>query len=221
MEMNQIARITAAFPCFSSVSIEEWQRAGITVEHLAPRLAMEEGHLFAHAAFVVDGRVRIHKISESGREVTLYRVQSGGVCVLMMASILGETGYEASAEIEVDSEILLLPVAVFKRWMDTHKELRQFIYQTMIKRMVSVTSLVEDIAFKPINTRIAEFLVDRTGESCETLHMTHDALAIELGTAREVISRALKSFEKAGWLELGRGKIANIQRDILKQQFLL
>lgn len=219
MELKQIAGVTHAFPCFSSVSADDWMRKDITVERVPPRLSMPEGHFFAHAAFVLKGKVRIHKISESGREVTLYRIQRGGVCVLMMASILGETEYEASAEVEEETELLLLPVEVFKQWMDTYKELRQFIYQTMVKRMISVTTLVEDIAFKPIHTRIAQLLVMRTAENNDTLYMTHDAIAIELGTAREVVSRALKDFKKAGWLNLGRGKIEQIQRDILQQKY--
>lgn len=219
MEQKHWSTITDAFPCFISVPAGEWKRSGVTIERFSPQPAMQEGHLFAHAAFVLSGKVRIHKISESGREVTLYRVQRGGVCVLMMASILGETGYEACAEIEEDTELLLLTVSVFKEWMDSYKPLRHYIYQTMIKRMISVTTLVEDIAFKPINARIAAFLLSRTTESCTTLLMTHEALAIELGSAREVVSRALKDFENAGWIKLGRGRISEIRRDVLKQKF--
>lgn len=219
MEQKQIADITNAFPCFAAIPVDEWLRSGISVERFSPQLAMQEGHLFSHAAFVLSGTVRIHKISESGREVTLYRVKRGGVCVIMMASILGETGYEASAEIEEDTEILLLSVERFKEWIDTCKPLRQFIYQTMMKRMISVTTLIEDIAFKPINARIAQFLLSRTSHSCTTLVMTHDAIAIELGTAREVVSRTLKEFEAAGWLQLGRGRITAIQRAAIEQKF--
>lgn len=218
MDLNRIQLVTDAFPCFSLIPEAAWRHPDITVERFSPQLTMQQGHLFAHAAFVLSGKVRIYIISESGREVTLYRVQRGGVCVLMMASILGETGYEASAQLEEETELLLLPVDVFKDWMDHYKDLRQFIYRNMINRMVSVTSLVEDIAFKPINARIAELLLRRTTDSRNHLSITHEAIAIELGTAREVISRSLKEFEKAGWLQLGRGRIAAIRRDALQEK---
>ncbi|MFG0216440.1 Crp/Fnr family transcriptional regulator [Brevibacillus porteri] len=194
MDLNRTQLVTNAFPCFSLVPEAAWRHPDITVERFSPQLTMQQGHLFAHAAFVLSGKVRIYIISESGREVTLYRVQRGGVCVLMMASILGETGYEASAQLEEETELLLLPVDV------------------------SVTSLVEDIAFKPINARIAELLLRRTTDSSNHLSITHEAIAIELGTAREVISRSLKEFEKAGWLQLGRGRIAAIHRDALQKK---
>lgn len=218
MDIKRVQTVTDAFPCFSLVPEAAWQHPDIIIERFSPQLTMEEGHLFAHAAFVLSGKVRIYILSEAGREVTLYRVQHGGVCVLMMASILGETGYEASAQLEEDTELLLLPVDVFKDWMDRYKDLRQFIYRTMIKRMVSVTSLVEDIAFKPINARIADLLLRRTTDSRNHLSITHEAMAVELGTAREVISRSLKEFEKAGWVQLGRGRIRGIHREALQHK---
>ncbi|MGG0882723.1 MULTISPECIES: Crp/Fnr family transcriptional regulator [Brevibacillus] len=81
--------------------------------------------------------------------------------------------------------------------------------------MASVTTLMENIAFKPIDYRLAEFLLSCTTESDNQLLITHEAIAIELGTAREVVSRSLKEFESAGWIKLGRGRITNIDRTSL------
>ncbi|MEK3746386.1 Crp/Fnr family transcriptional regulator [Brevibacillus sp. FSL K6-0770] len=215
MEKARLPQVIQAFPCFAHVPLPAWSNNEIYVERFSPRLVMDEGHLFAHAAFVLEGKVRIHKISESGREITLYRVTRGGVCVLMMASILGELEYAASAELEEETELLLLPVKVFKQWLDEYKDVRQFIYSTMIKRMASVTTLMENIAFKPIDYRLAKFLLSCTTESDNQLLITHEAIAIELGTAREVVSRSLKEFESAGWIKLGRGRITNIDRTSL------
>lgn len=146
------------------------------MERFSPRLVMGEGHLFAHAAFVLEGKVRIHKISESGREITLYRVTRGGVCVLMMASILGELEYAASAELEEETELLLLPVKVFRQWLDEYKDVRQFIYSTMIKRMASVTTLMENIASnsqrssQPFPERVRIGRLDQVGQRANHQH---------------------------------------------------
>ncbi|WJQ81925.1 Crp/Fnr family transcriptional regulator [Brevibacillus brevis] len=185
---------------------------------LSTQPVLEEGHIFEHATFVLRGSVRIYKISPTGKELTLYRLKSGEVCVIMMASILGETGYEALAETEEETELLVFPVALFKYWMETYKELNQFIYRLFIKRMISVTNLIEDITFLPMDRRVAELLLRKTNTNSEApLYATHEVLSLELGTAREVVSRILKEFERLGWIKLGRGKIYLLQRSELEQ----
>ncbi|MCC3382265.1 Crp/Fnr family transcriptional regulator [Paenibacillus farraposensis] len=220
MDPEKFANIVSKFPCFSVVPLEKWQNTGASIISLSAQPVLEEGHIFEHASFVLRGSVRIYKISPSGKELTLYRVKSGEVCVIMMASILGETGYEALAETEEETELLVLPVALFKHWMDTYKELNQFIYRLFIKRMISVTSLIEDITFLPMDRRVAELLLRKTNTNTNSeapLYATHEALSLELGTAREVVSRVLKEFERLGWIQLGRGKIYLLQRSELEQ----
>ncbi|MNN53445.1 cAMP receptor protein [compost metagenome] len=158
--------------------------------------------------FILQGTVRIYKITPQGREITLYRVQNGQTCVLMMASILGETPYEASASIEVDTEVLLIPIPLFRKWMDLYLPLKQHVFQQIIERITSVTQLVENIAFQSIPYRIAEFLLKRMDtDNHMTLHITHEQLAIELGTAREVISRSLKDLARKKIIVTRRGCI--------------
>jgi len=213
MQYEKITSIVSTFPCFAAVPHEKWQTSGVAVITLPAQPVIEEGHVFQHASFVLRGSVRIYKISPSGKELTLYRVKSGEVCVIMMASILGETGYEAIAETEEETELLVLPVPLFKNWMDTYKGLNQFIYRLFIKRMISVTSLIEDMTFLPMDRRVAELLLRKTNSRSEApLYVTHESLSLELGTAREVVSRVLKEFERLGWLRLGRGKIAILKR---------
>ena len=221
MHPREVQRITDILPFLSTVSQQDWHRAElISIDPSTPH-TIREGHILQHAMFIVKGTVRVYKISEQGREITLYRVQSGQSCVLMMASILGETEYEASASIEVESEILIIPAGIFRLWMDNYRPLRQFIYKQFIHRINVVTSLLENIAFKPINYRLAHLLFNNTNEKTATLMITHDQLAVELGTAREVISRSLKDFQDRGILSLTRGKISLMDRlaleEIIKQ----
>lgn len=217
MDPHDIQRISSLLPFLSAISSEDWDRTELRTVDPSTAHPIREGHFLQHAIFIVKGTVRIYKISEQGREITLYRIENGQSCVLMMASILGETEYEASASIETQSELLLIPADVFRGWMDRHKPLRQFIYKQFIDRITAVTNLLENVAFKPIHLRLAKFLFDSTSETSSTLIITHDQLAVELGTAREVVSRTLKEFQNRGILTLSRGKIRILERMALNK----
>lgn len=214
MLSENIRRIMDRFRCFESVEPEDWQHPGIAVIRVPVSQAMQQGRLLEPAIFTLDGRIRVYKVSETGREITLYRVQGGECCVLMMASILGEMEYEASAAVEIPSELSILPI---DEWIDKYKPLRQYIYRMFTQRMSMVTALIDDVAFKPVEYPIADFLLQKTPGTSTSLRITHDEIAVKLGTAREVISRKLKEFEKEGWLVLGRGRIQDIQRAALEQ----
>lgn len=133
-----------------------------------------------------------------------------------MASILGETEYEASVAIEEETDVLLLPVSVFRDWMNTIKPIRQYIYKQFIDRMTNVTKLLDNIAFQPLPYRIADYLISEFVKG-DCLRLTHEQLAIEIGTSREVITRILKSFAEQGAIELSRGKIIILDRGILNR----
>jgi len=212
---SQIHHIQDLFPCFSHVLYENWKSADILTITPTTSHSVREGHILQHAMFIISGSLRIFKISPSGKEITLYRLQSGQCCVLVIASILGETEYEASVSIEAETEVLLLPVSEFRSWMDTIKPIRQYIYKQFIDRMTNVTKLLENVAFVPIPYRIAEFLIIKSAQ-VESLQITHERLAVELGTAREVITRVLKDFASKGAIVLRRGNITILDRSILR-----
>ncbi|TBL73949.1 Crp/Fnr family transcriptional regulator [Paenibacillus thalictri] len=214
LQPEHIRRICGVFPSFSSVSAELWHTAELVAVTPDTPHSVREGHVLQHAMFIVGGSIRVYKISSSGREITLYRVQGGQCCVLMMASIMGDMEYEASVSVETESEVLLIPVPLFKSWMDTVKPFRQFIYRQFVERMTKVTALLEQVAFQPVPCRIAAYLL-RHSEHADRLHITHERLAIELGTAREVVSRVLKDFAEKGAIASQRGKITILNRSFL------
>lgn len=218
MQPNKIALIQKAFPAFLCIPSEEWVSSGSQIIKVSPQPIIGEGHFFEHATFILKGCVRVYKVSPQGKELTLYRIRSGETCVIMLVSILGNTGYEAFAETEEESEFVVIPVPVFKRWLDNYKEVNQFIYRLILKRIVSVSELVEDMTFQPMNHRVAHLLLRKTSSNINVpLYVTHESLAMELGTAREVVSRMLKRFEKLGYIQLGRGKIHIVNRHNLEQ----
>ncbi|NHN31749.1 Crp/Fnr family transcriptional regulator [Paenibacillus agricola] len=215
--LDQVPHIVSLFPSLSDISLEDWSAEGIAIVKFQPSHVIEEGHFLQHAVLLLEGTVRMFKISGSGREVTLYRIHSGECCPLMMASILGESEYEASACTEEPGVALAIPVYVFRDWMDRYKSFRQFIFKMFAKRLIIMSNLLDSINFKSIRGRIAEFIVQMTEDGATSLDMTHGTMSIELGTAREVISRTLKSLENEGLLRLSRGRIYQIKRQELKK----
>jgi CRP/FNR family transcriptional regulator len=206
----QLSRIRLSFPCFSSVPDDKWQRSELVSITPATPHSVREGRLLEHALFIVSGGVRIYKLCPStGREVTLYRVFGGECCPLMMASVVGETEYEASASIEVPTEVVVVPAKEFVSWIDEWKPVRQFVYKQLVGRITDVASLLGRIAFHPIPVRLADFLLAQSlVQHADTpLRLTHDRIAAELGTAREVVSRTLKALQSQGAIHLGRGQI--------------
>ncbi|KAI7257275.1 hypothetical protein KC345_g10830 [Hortaea werneckii] len=174
---------------------------------------IEEGQFLEYAVLMLEGTIRMYKISAGGREITLYRIHGGECCPLMTTSILGESEYEASACVETASLALLIPVNTFRDWIDRYQGFRQFIFKSFANRILIMSSLLDSINFKSIRGRIAEYLVQHSHDSGDRLSITHDTLSVELGTAREVISRTLKQLEKEGLIMLSRGQITLVSRE--------
>lgn len=155
---------------------------------------------------LLSGTVRVQQLSEGGREIVLYRVQAGESCVLTTACLLAFEDYSAEGIAETDVTALLIPRDDFDALMALSREFRAFVFEAYSRRITDLFLVIEEIAFKRMDIRVAQKLLELGGED-STLHLTHQQLAVELGTAREVISRQLKEFERRGWLSLSRGTI--------------
>jgi CRP/FNR family transcriptional regulator, anaerobic regulatory protein len=181
------------------------------VVHLQPGdHFLREGDSCAHFAIVVSGRMRVFKLSESGHEITLYHVGPGEACPLNVSCILSDRPVPAMARIEDAVEAVVVPAATFRAWIAEHESLRTFIFQMFFTRLTEVMSLVEEVAFKRMDQRLARKLADllvEDGASRGSVEITHADIAADLGTAREVVSRLLKEFERLGAITLSRGRI--------------
>ncbi len=155
---------------------------------------------------LLDGRVRVQQVSESGREIVLYRVEAGESCVLTTACMLAHENYSAEGIAETDVRAVAIPRVVFDDLVSKSVTFRDFIFRAYSKRITDLFQVVEDIAFQRVDIRLAHKLVDlarKTGR----VQATHQQLAAELGTAREVISRQLGEFQRRGWIGQTRGVI--------------
>ena len=165
-----------------------------------------EGNPCENYLFVIDGSVRVEMISGRGREIMLYRVERGQTCVLTTTSLLAGTEYAAQGVAESDASAVAIPSASFQELMSLSAKFRKFVFSAFSIRISDLLMLIEEVSFGRIDERIAQLLLERCGQD-KVVRATHQQLASELGTAREVVSRQLKEFERLQWVALHRGFI--------------
>lgn len=154
---------------------------------------------------VLKGEVRVQMTGASGNEIVLYRIQGGEMCPMSLACLLADGNYQSEAIVDEDSEVLVIPAALTDRLMDEDKCFRKVVLESYGQRLTSLLMVIEEVAFRRLDQRLAERLVERQRNG--QLSATHQDLAVELGTAREVVSRLLKEFERRGLVALERGLI--------------
>ena len=152
---------------------------------------------------VLEGSVRVVKTAPNGREILLYRVEPGESCILSGSCLLGRSDYSASGIAETDVEVLVIPPPLFNELMLQHEPFRQYVFGMYATRLSDVMELVEEVAFHKLDTRLAHLLAQRGPVIAET----HQKLADELGSVREIVTRLLRSFEQRGWVRLERERV--------------
>ena len=162
-----------------------------------------------------DGLFRVQAVSRAGREIVLYRVGAGEICMMSAMSLLCGTGCRADAIVEADGTARVISAGQFHDRLSRDDSFRGYVLSSLGHRMHCVVGLLQDIAFERVNGRLAQLLLSKQDDAafvCET----HETLALELGSAREVISRRLKAFERKGWVKLSRGKLQLLDRPALR-----
>lgn len=160
------------------------------------------------------GQSRVYKMSSSGREILLYRVGSGETCVLTTTCLLGNSDYPASTIVEEAIRDVIVPAAAFNQLMIESRVFRRFVMQNYGALISDLIVLLDEVAFHNLDARLAKLLLE---EPSAQINRTHQQLAAELGTAREVVSRQLKRFEQKGWVTLGRGHVEILDRAALEK----
>jgi CRP/FNR family transcriptional regulator len=164
---------------------------------------------------VLSGGVRVRLTAASGREVILYRIAAGGSCLLTTSCLFSRERYPAEAIAESPVNALTISLQSFERLLASSAAFRAYIFKGFAQRLANVINRIEAVALTPVHSRLAAALL-RLHDS-GTAAVTHQALAVELGTAREVVSRHLKQLEGQGLLELGRGRIVLLDPPALQQ----
>lgn len=152
---------------------------------------------------VLQGSIRVSKRADSGREISLYRVIPGEICIVSLGCLLGGDTYTAMGVAVEPLHLATLPRPLFLRLLEWHTPFREMVFHLFSERLVALMQLVEEVAFKHLDQRLAAWLVERGPH----ISMSHQAIASELGSVREIISRLLKQFEERGWVRLDRGHV--------------
>lgn len=209
--------IAALFPALAGANNAAISRL---IEHAQPvrldagKFVFSRGDSCDNFLLVLDGIVRVQLSSDSGREVTLYRVQPGGSCTITTSCLIGSESYPAEAITESEVLAIAVPNADFQYALDHSHRFRQFVFDGFATRLTKVIQRIDSIVLTSIDQRLASMLLRKDSDGVRDI--THQYLAVELGTAREVISRKLKKYESKGLLQLGRGSITIVDRDGLR-----
>lgn len=154
--------------------------------------------------WIVSGVVRVFMVSDEGREITLYRLRDGDLCPLSVSCLLGSMPLKALVSAETDARVVTISNDAFARIHEKNAAVQRLMLSTMTARLSDVMWVVDQVVFRGIDRRLAEYLLSRPSA---LVYATHEEIAAELGTAREVVSRMLKYFEKAGLVSLSRGRV--------------
>ena len=155
------------------------------------------------------GSIRVVKQSASGRELMLYRVAPGGSCIITSSCLLGRSDYNARGIAETPLRLLLVPAPAFAQLMFDHPPFRDFVFHLFAERIAELMQLVEEVAFTRLDQRLARLIL---AQDKAVLNVTHQQLADELGSVREIVSRLLKGFAEQGLVAPGREQLTVTDR---------
>ena len=156
--------------------------------------------------FLLAGTVRVQQVSDTGHEIVLYRIEAGESCVLTTACLLAYDDYAATGIAETDVRAAAVPRDVLDDLVAQSKSFRNFVFAAFSKRITDLFLMIDEVAFQRIDVRLADKLL-KLSHGDDRIATTHQKLAVELGTAREVVSRQLQEFQRRGWIAQARGAV--------------
>lgn len=191
--------------------------SAVVSKHLdSGEVLLREGADCRYLPLLLSGSLRVYKVSERGRELTLYRIEQGESCVVTATCILNKNNFPAIARAELPTEVALVPASLFARFIDESPPWRRYLFGLYSRRLDIMFSLVDEVAFHHVDARIAAFLLETSNGV--PVRLTHQNIASEVGTSREVVSRILKDFELERFIETSRGQIMVVDANSLKNR---
>ena len=216
-------QIADFFPFWKQLSIEEQSLLTFS----AARRTIKKGTVIYNGSsdclgliLVSSGQLRAYILSEEGREITIYRLFDRDTCMFSASCMLQNLQFDITIEAEKDSELWVIPPAVFKKLIDTSLPVSNFVNQIIAGRFSEVMWLIEQILWKSFDKRLAAFLLEENeleNVDSDAIRITHERIANHLGTAREVVTRMLKYFQSEGLVTLRRGSIELLDKERLSE----
>lgn len=213
--LARFAFLAASPPDFQAEFLNRAQRV-----HLAAGQSVcQAGAQCTHLPLVVEGRARVYQIGENGREISLYRVEAGECCVLTASCLLSARPFPAFVVCEEPIEALVVQPADARRWLGSCEPWRHYLFGLIMNRLIEVFGVLDAVLFQRLDQRLISYLLaqaERLGASA--IPITHQTLAAELGSSREVISRVLKGLEDQGLLKARRGQVELVDPERLRDR---
>ncbi len=209
LSQADLSRIVEAIPRLRGATADQLRALGnaaVVARIPAGSDVFVEGDRVGAIPLLLSGTVRVYQVGETGREVTLYRFRPGESCVLTANAILSGQAFPAIATVEEESEAVMIPEATFREWVGRDELWRGFFVDLVAQRLASVMAVVDDVAFKRLDVRIAGLLARRARQA-NPVRITHQEIASELGSAREAVSRVLEDLAAKGLIEPERGAV--------------
>jgi CRP/FNR family transcriptional regulator len=210
------AQLAAAFPTLATAPAATLERIARTSLHRkvpAGTVMFSERSPCGGFPLVLSGSIRVLQRYPNGRELQLYRVKPGESCLMSGTCLLGNAEYDAAGIAESEVDLLIVPAAEFHALVDEDPTFRRHVFALFSERLSALMQVVEAIASQKLDQRLAALLVNRSPDG--EINATHQALADELGSVREIVSRLLRNFEDRGWVDLGRERIRIVDRAAL------
>lgn len=197
------------FPFYEKLTAAEREKlAGSARVHTFERGAQVHGGDCTGLILVLEGRLRAYILSEEGREITLFRVEKGGVCLLSASCVLRGLSVDVFIRADTAARVLLVPSEVFRELSESSLAVSAFTSELMAERLSRALWVLDEVLNKKFDARLAALLVEEAGYAGGAeVRLTHEQLAAHLGTVREAVSRMLKYFEQEGLVSLSRGGV--------------
>ncbi len=204
------------WPSLSERERDMVRRSAVLRRYEKGALIHDGGNECLGMLLLLSGEIRTYLLSDEGREVTLYRLYAGDVCVLSASCVISQITFDTQISAQQETEVLIIPASIIAALREENLSLRCFLYELATQRFSDVMWAMQQILFKGLDRRLAGFLLDeaeRTGSS--TVRMTHEQIAQHISSAREAVARMLKNFSEDGLVSLKRGAITLLDRSAL------
>ena len=203
MELKDIAAFKA-----SPQIREQLEKFGIKKAYAEGSVIIQEHHYINAIPIVLIGSIRVMRVDDDGRELLLYYIKAGESCIMSFLSGLHQDTSKIKAVAEEDTEILFIPIEKVSLLIKEYPEWLDYIFKLYHKRFEELLEVVNAVAFKKLDERLLDFIKTKANlNQSKEIHITHEQIATELGSARVVVSRLLKQLEEDGVITLGRNKI--------------
>lgn len=202
------ATIKKLFPNFSPQLIEEVEKNASIHSVKAGEVMIRSGQYIKNTVLILNGKIKVYREDEEGGEFFMYYLQPGQACAISMICATKQETSQIMAKVVEDAELMMIPLQIMEKWMASHRSWYEFVIETYRRRFEEVLMVIDNIAFKAMDERL-EFYLKRHQKACgcNDVKLSHQEIASELNTSREVVSRLLKKMEQRGLVNLHRSHI--------------